>query len=80
MIRNDWRTLILGGLLFLFLASPLAGAEGETPGAVQKQPAEPVTPPEEVAEILRMRELLELMELLQDLDVLAQSEQSEEEK
>jgi hypothetical protein len=80
MIRNDWRTLILGGLLFLFLASPLAGAEGETSGAFQEQPAEPVTPPEEVAEILRMRELLELMELLQDLDVLAQQEQSEEEK
>lgn len=80
MIMTDWRTLTLGGLLFLFLASPLAGAEGETPGAVQEQLAEPVTPPEEVAEILRMRELLELMELLQDLDVLAQSEQTEEEK
>ena len=80
MIMTDWRTLTLGGLLFLFLASPLAGAEGETPGAVQEQLAEPVTPPEEVAEILRMRELLELMELLQELDVLAQSEQTEEEK
>lgn len=75
MIRTDWRTLTLGGLLLLLLASPLAGAEGETPGAVRQQPAEPATPPEEAAEILRLRELLELMELLQDLDVLAQSEE-----
>lgn len=80
MIRTVWRTLTLGGLLFLLLASPLAGAEEDKPGAIQEQPEEPVTPPEEVAEILRMRELLELMELLQDLDVLAQSEQSEEKK
>jgi hypothetical protein len=75
MIRAGWRTLTLGGLLFLLLASPLAGAEGETPEVVQEQPAEPATPPDEAAEILRLRELLELMELLQDLDVLAQSEE-----
>jgi hypothetical protein len=63
MIRSDWRTLTLGGLMFSFSPPPCRG-EGNA-RAVQEQPAEPVTPPEEVAEILRMRELLELMELLQ---------------
>lgn len=76
MIRPDWLTVTLGGLLFLLLCAPASSGEVEkVPVATEQPKAEVAPPPEEVAEILRLRELLELMELLQDLDVLAQSEE-----